>query len=80
MALSAFLHENRIAFPVAIDRSLDGNPVPATMSAYAMQGTPTFVLIDRQGYIRTSSFGVVEDMALGADIVACLGTVSDRTD
>lgn len=69
-ALAAFLHENRIAFPVAIDRPLDGNPLPATMSAYAMKGTPTLILVDREGYLRKQMFGTVEDMVLAAEIMA----------
>ncbi len=46
-ALAAFLHENRIMFPVAIDRPGDAEGVPKTMPAYGMRGTPTRLLIDR---------------------------------
>jgi peroxiredoxin len=48
-ALQVFLQEFRITHPVGVDRAIDGDPVPATMRAYQMQGTPTLVLIDRQG-------------------------------
>mgnify|MGYP006191081171 CR=1 FL=1 len=44
-ALSAFLHEYRIGFPVGIDMQEADEPLPATMRAYAMQGTPTVPLI-----------------------------------
>lgn len=71
-ALSAFLHEYRIGFPVAIDAPAREGALPRTMAAYAMQGTPTSVLIDRAGRIRRQSFGPVTDLVLGAAIGALL--------
>jgi len=71
-ALSAFLHEYRIGFPVAIDAPAREGGIPQTMAAYAMQGTPTSVLIDRTGRIRRQSFGPVTDLVLGAAIGALL--------
>ena len=70
ISLQAFLHEYRIRFPVGVDApSADPhNPVPLTMQAYDFQGTPSLVLIDRQGQLRQQAFGSVEDMALGAAI------------
>lgn len=65
-ALAAFLHENRIEFPVAIDRQ--AGRLPATMTAYEMQGTPTLVLIDAAGRRRAQHFGPVEDLVLGAEL------------
>ncbi len=69
-ALQAFLEEYRISFPVAVDRpSPNGplvEPVPTTMRAYELRGTPSLVLIDRQGMVRLSHFGNIEDLALGA--------------
>lgn len=65
-ALAAFLHEYRIGFPVGIDRPGDGTPIPRTMQAYGMQGTPTVIAIDRQGRLRLNRFGHVDDMRLGA--------------
>ncbi len=49
VALQAFLHEYRIGFPVGVDRADLESAIPLTMRAYAMQGTPTLVLIDAQG-------------------------------
>ena len=72
IALKAFLHENRVRFPVGIDAHADGDPVPLTMRAYAMQGTPTLLLYDRAGRLRLQRFGTVEDMALGAAIATLL--------
>jgi peroxiredoxin len=73
VSLKAFLHENRISFPVAIDQpQTPAQPIPATMELYGMQGTPTMMLIDRQGRLRRKSFGHVDDMQLGAEIMALL--------
>jgi hypothetical protein len=69
-ALEAFLHEYRITFPVAIDAASDNGHLPRTMSAYNMQGTPTLVLLDRQGRIRKQHFGPEEDLVLGAEVTA----------
>jgi hypothetical protein len=67
--LAAFLHENRIGFPVGIDKPGDG-VLPETMSAYAMQGTPTLLLIDRAGRLRMQRFGHIDDLRLGAAIAS----------
>ncbi len=66
--LRAFVHEFRVTFPVGIDRHEGDDPMPLTMSRYAMRGTPTLILIDRQGLVRTHQFGQVDDLALGAQI------------
>ena len=42
------------------------------MAAYGMQGTPTLVLIDRQGRLRKQSFGAEDDMRVGSDIAFLL--------
>lgn len=69
-ALSAFLHEYRIDFPVGVDAQDEGLPV--TMRAYDMQGTPTTLLYDRTGQLRMHQFGHLEDMRLGAAIMAVM--------
>lgn len=65
LALAAFLHEYRYDFPVGVDIHEEGDPLPLTMRAYAMQGTPTMLLIDTEGRLREQHFGVVEDLVLG---------------
>jgi hypothetical protein len=40
-------------------------PIPKTMAAYGLRGTPSTVLIDRQGFIRHHGFGQEDDVALG---------------
>lgn len=74
VSLQAFLHEYRIGFPVGVDAPSAemGNPIPQTMQAYGMHGTPTLLLIDRTGHLRTHAFGAVEDLALGAAIATLL--------
>ncbi len=72
-ALEAFLHEYRVRFPVGVDAAgTDGDPIPQTMRAYAMRGTPTTVLIDARGRLRRQVFGVHDDMLLGAEIQTLL--------
>ncbi|MBL8661418.1 MAG: TlpA family protein disulfide reductase [Candidatus Odyssella sp.] len=69
-ALAAFLHEYRIRFPVGMDDPDPEHAIPATMRAYRMEGTPTTILIDRQGNIRLQTFGHLDDMRLGALIAS----------
>ena len=75
-ALQVYLHENRIGYPVGVDAYRDGDPVrhplPLTMQAYAMQGTPTLMLIDRSGRPRRQRFGLLDDLRLGAEIATLL--------
>lgn len=74
VSLQAFLHEYRIAFAVGVDApSADARqPIPVTMRAYGMQGTPSLLLIDRNGHLRQHAFGAVDDLALGAAIATLI--------
>ena len=65
IALEAFLHEYRIAFPVAVDRPAADGPIPRTMAAYGFQGTPSTIVIDRAGLVVRHSFGAEDDLVLG---------------
>lgn len=65
-ALRAFVHEYRLTFPIAVDEPAPDGPVPLTMQAYALQGTPSLVLIDRAGRVRLNHFGRIDDLQLGA--------------
>ncbi|MGB6058033.1 MAG: TlpA disulfide reductase family protein [Microthrixaceae bacterium] len=67
-ALEAFISEYRITFPVGVDRREGSERIPVTMGRLDLQGTPSQILLDRQGRIRASTFGVVEDLALGTQI------------
>src|SRR5580700_5499844 len=68
--LKAFLQEYRLKFPVALDSANSAGPIPHTMDRYNMRGTPSLVLIDRQGLIRKHAFGPAEDLRIGAEIGA----------
>lgn len=72
VALEAFIHEYRLSFPIAVDRPGEPGPLPVTMRAYGFEGTPSAVIIGRDGRIRHRSFGAEDDMALGARIAAAL--------
>ncbi|MEN9631152.1 MAG: hypothetical protein RJA10_4380 [Pseudomonadota bacterium] len=74
VSLQAFLHEYRITFAVGVDApSADARlPVPVTMQAYGMHGTPSLMLIDRNGHLRRHAFGAVDDLALGAAIATLI--------
>ncbi len=65
-ALEAFVHEYRLKFPVGIDSPVPAGNVPTTMRAYGLQGTPSTLVIDREGYLVQQAFGQVSDLALGA--------------
>ncbi len=69
-ALKAFVHEYRISHPV-------GKPMPLTMQAYAMRGTPTLLVFDRQGRIRLDHFGHLDDLRVGAVLGQLLGEAED---
>lgn len=71
-SLRAFLHEYRVTFPVGIDRHDGSAPVPVTMQRYALQGTPTLLLIDAAGRLRRQTFGHLPDLQLGAEIMSLL--------
>ena len=64
-ALKAFIHEYKITFPVAIDKPSSTDHIPMTMQRYNMRGTPTLILIDKNGKLRLNHFGLMEDMQVG---------------
>lgn len=76
-ALRAFVAERGIRFPVGVDApGPEGDPLPRTMRAYGMQGTPTTVLIDALGRRRRQVLGVHDDLLLGAEIGTLLAEAS----
>jgi hypothetical protein len=65
-ALGAFVHEYRWSFPIGVDRP-DGRGGPSlTMTRYGLRGTPSCLVLDRQGRVRLHHFGRLDDLALGA--------------
>lgn len=73
VALEAFLHEYRVSFPVGVDRPAPAGPIPRTMAAYRMRGTPSTVVIDRAGRLVRHAFGAEDDLALGLVLGEVLG-------
>lgn len=73
VSLEAFIHEYRLKFPIAVDLPGDDGPIPHTMAAFGMRGTPTLILIDREGNIRRHAFGAEDDMRVGAEIAMLMG-------
>jgi peroxiredoxin len=73
-ALKAFAHEYNLTFPIGIDTPSrdDKDPIPQTMRLYNMGGTPTLLLIDRQGRLRKQKMGHEHDMVLGAELMALI--------
>ncbi|MFO1217096.1 MAG: TlpA family protein disulfide reductase [Burkholderiaceae bacterium] len=71
-ALAAFLHEFGIGFPVAIDAPGDDGPLPQTMRAYGLRGTPSLLLYDRRGRLRRHAFGTEDDLLVGAAVATLL--------
>jgi peroxiredoxin len=66
VSLEAFIHEYRLTFPIGVDEASEDGPIPVTMRRYGMRGTPTAIVIGRDGNIRHHGFGQEDDLALGA--------------
>lgn len=65
----AFLRDEGITLPVAYDAP-NGRSLPKTMTAYELRGTPALLIFDRQGRLRRHYLGAVDDLRLGAEIMA----------
>lgn len=65
-ALAAFLHEQRISHPIGVDRPEPGQRLPRTLRDWGLHGTPSLLLLDRQGRLRAHRFGTVPDRGLKA--------------
>ncbi|MEQ1712758.1 MAG: TlpA disulfide reductase family protein [Hyphomicrobium sp.] len=74
LSLEAFIHEYRLTMPIGVDEPGTDGPLPVTMGRYQMRGTPTAILIGRDGAILHHGFGQDDDMALGAMIADALRT------
>jgi hypothetical protein len=65
-ALKTFIHEYRLTFPVGIDQAARDSDIPLTMQAYNLRGTPSLLIIDRNGRLRFNYFGRLDDMTVGS--------------
>lgn len=72
VSLEAFIHEFRLTFPIGVDEPGRNTPLPITMGRFQMRGTPTSILIARDGSVLHQGFGQEDDMALGALIASAL--------
>ena len=73
-ALEVFIHEYRLRFAIGVDAPGVPGPIPQTMAALGLQGTPSLLLLDRQGRVRFEHFGAIDDMAFGAVIGQLIST------
>ena len=65
-ALRAFIHEYRWSFPIGVDQP-DGRGGPSrSMARYGLRGTPSHLVLDRDGRVRLQHFGRIDDLVLGA--------------
>ncbi len=65
-ALQAFIHEYRWSFPIGVDQSDGRGGASLTMTRYGLRGTPSCIVLDRQGQVRLHHFGHMDDLALGS--------------
>ncbi len=68
-AVSKFIEEQNLGIPIALDAP-NGSDLPKTFEAYELQGTPAILVFDRQGRLRRHYLGQVDDLRLGAEIMA----------
>ncbi len=71
-ALQAFIHEYRLTFPIGVDTASQDSPIPSTMQRYGMRGTPTTIIIGRDGTLRHHRFGIEDDLLVGAWLAGAL--------
>ena len=69
-ALEVFVHEYGWSFPIGIDKPSKAGGTPLTMAAYGMRGTPSLLLFDHRGALRSHGFGRSDDMLVGAKVMA----------
>lgn len=72
-ALAAFIHEYRLTFPIGVDAASPGSAIPRSMQDYGMRGTPTTIIIGRDGTVRHHRFGIEDDLLVGAWLATALG-------
>lgn len=78
VSLEAFISEYRLTMPIGVDEAGLETPIPVTMERFGMRGTPTSILIGRDGSVRHHGFGQEDDMTLGARIAAALADTPGR--
>ena len=71
-AVARMAREHDIRFPLGIDKQDAGEHLGETFQAYELKGTPTQLLLDRDGNLRKNKFGFDSDLQVGAEIMALL--------
>lgn len=69
VSLEAFLHEYRLTFPVGVDTAGKAT-LPVTMERYGLRGTPSMLILDRDGVPNAHHYGPIDPLRLGAEIAA----------
>ncbi len=68
-ALEVFIHEYRLTFPIGVDAASQGSePIPQTMRAWQLRGTPSTLVFGPDGALRLHEFGAIDDLTLGTVI------------
>ena len=78
-ALEVFVREYGLAFPIGVDQPAVVDSIPLTMQQFQLGGTPSIIVLDRQGRIRLNHLGRIDDLLLGALIGRLQEEVSDTT-
>ena len=73
-ALKAFIHEYGLHFPTGVAAYQGDNPMPKTMEAWQMRGTPSTLVFSATGELCLHEFGHLDDLALGVVIGQLLTT------
>lgn len=80
VSLEAFLAELRIPFPVGVDTHDEPGGHPQTMRSWGLRGTPSTVIIGRDGRLVWEALGAESDLALGLRIGRELAQPAARCD
>jgi peroxiredoxin len=67
-ALQVFIQEYRLRFPIGVDVPSPDGPIPLTMAQWRLRGTPSTLLLDREGRLHLHHFGAIDELRLGASI------------
>ncbi|MCA9704747.1 MAG: redoxin domain-containing protein [Myxococcales bacterium] len=81
LTLASFLLEYDVRIPVGLDArtgSAANDSVLTTMESYGITGTPSLVIIDRQGCLRAHVLGHPADMLVGATIATLVAEKKSR--
>lgn len=67
VSLEAFLQEYRLTFPVGVDTPCKAT-LPVTMERYGLRGTPSLLILERDGVPNAHHYRPIDPLRLGAEI------------